>query len=106
MFGNPVVVNAIIGAIALLAGPFLLKFLNKKDSNYDQIQEDLKEMRLDLKTNKDAAMVEREKDRKENREMKAIIIHLDNEITQLRQDVLNGLVPPLPPRPPWPVVGA
>lgn len=106
-------INAIIGALALVIGPLALKLFNRRDTSYDQIQEDLKEMRIERKNDREAAIEEREKDRisakenaaasaRETRTLKNLVLHLDNEVVKLRNDIQAGNVPPLKPREPWP----
>jgi FtsZ-interacting cell division protein ZipA len=71
-------------------------------AGYDQIQEDLKEMRAERKSDREAAIAERTKDRAEMTHLQNLVRHLDDEVVGLRADIQSGRVPPLGPRPIWP----
>lgn len=109
---DPTVVNGIIVAVPTLAGIGFTAWRFRKtqqssdaNASYDQIQEDLKEMRAERARDRDAAIAEREKDRKEMQHLQALVVHLDNEVVSLRQDIQTGAVPPLKPRQPFPQRG-
>lgn len=106
---DPQVVAALIALASASGGTGLAAWRFRKaqrsaDNNagYDQIQEDLKEMRAERSRDRDAAIAEREKDRKEMAYLQGLVLHLDNEVVKLYRGVQSGMVPPLPERQPWP----
>lgn len=109
---DPTVINAIIVAVPTLAGIGFTAWKFRKsqqstdaNASYDQIQEDLLEMRRERARDRDAAIAEREKDRKEMAYLQDLVRHLDNEVVNLRYDIQVGAVPPLKPRAPFPQRG-
>lgn len=109
---DPTVVNAIIVAVPTLAGMGFTAWKFRKtqrsaesNASYDQIQEDLLEMRKERARDREAAIAEREKDRKEMAYLQDLVRHLDNEVVNLRYDIQTGTVPPLKPRAPFPQRG-
>lgn len=106
---DPAVVTGIVAAIPTLAGMGFAAWKFRKsqrssdaNASYDQIQEDLKEMRAERARDREAAIAEREKDRKEMAYLQGLVLHLDNEVVSLRNDIATGAVPPLKPRQPFP----
>lgn len=106
---TPTVLTGIMVLAGTLAGIFVSALIARKaqkstDSNasYDQLQEDLKEMREERKRDREAAIREREKDRAEMSYLQSLVLHLDNEVVDLRDDIQSGHIPPLKPRVPRP----
>lgn len=103
------VIPAAIALVGTLAGIAFTAWKFSKaqkstdtNASYDQIQEDLKEMRAERARDRDAAIAERQKDRQEMTYLQELVLHLDNEVVGLRNDIGVGTVPPLKPRPPRP----
>ena len=99
---DPTVVVALVSLLAAIVVPVVAKILaGKRDAsaegrlNHDELQEDLAALRLEFRDYK------REITAQVNYQGR-VIRHLDDEVIQLRQGVEAGMVPPLPPRPPWP----
>lgn len=76
----------------------------KDQQQYDQLQEDLKELRSEFARYKAARAEELDGLRFQLSHQMRLVRHLDDEIVELRQSVASGKVPPLLPRPPWPVM--
>lgn len=75
-----------------------------KDSHltYDQLQEDLKDLRDERARDLLSRAAERREDRAEVDYLNEVVRFLEDELTELRQDIAAGTVPPLAPRKPWP----
>ncbi len=112
---NDTIWTAIITGGATVLVVVLSKMFGKRDTSYDQIQEDLAGVRADnltlrteIEANKRAAMDERRKDRAQMERMERVIGHLDEEVMSLREDIRvsieTGTPPVWHPRPPRPEV--
>lgn len=74
---------------------------NDRNAGYDQVQEDLKEVRAELERVDTRAKVREQRDDRKLRNQDQVIRHLDDEINELRKLMIDsGLTPP--PRKPWP----
>lgn len=94
------VIASVISAVVALAGIWGTARLAKRqqasvDSNseYDQLQEDIKELRVEVK-----------RLGLEARHNRRVIIHLENEVQELRQGIMSGglTAGTLGPRPAYP----
>lgn len=99
---DPTVAVGLVSLLAAVLVPVIAKILaGKKDSaaegrlNHDELQEDLAALREEFR------LYKREITAQVNYQGR-VIRHLDDEVIQLRQGIEAGMVPPLPPRPPWP----
>jgi uncharacterized protein with von Willebrand factor type A (vWA) domain len=112
---NDTIWTAIITAGAGVLVVVLSKLFGKRDTSYDQIQEDLAGVRADnvalrreIEENKRAAMEERRKDRAQMERMETKIDHLNTEAISLREDIRigqeTGVLPVLHPRPAHPEI--
>lgn len=99
---DPTVAVGLVSLLAAVLVPVTAKILaGKKDTaaegrlNHDELQEDLAALREEFRLfRKETAATMSYQGR--------VIRHLDDEVIEIRRGVEAGMVPPLPPRPPWP----
>lgn len=100
------IVISLIGVIGTAVTIVVTKVVNMKSSRaglIDELQEEVKGYRDEIRALRADLNAFKMKSELEADHNATIIRHLDDEVIGLRQDIAAGIVPPLRPRPPWPL---
>lgn len=100
------IVISLIGVIGTAVTIVVSKVVNMKSAKVgliDELQEEVKGYRDEIRALRADLNAFKMKSELEADHNATIIRHLDDEVIGLRQDISAGLVPPLRPRPPWPL---